>query len=97
MKRERYREDSDRIEELMSSREGRKRTENENRLCKARRDKEAEMDKAGQKMIEKHAHKWSNQKEGGIVSSQRPETRPVVKPCRGGGSLSASDELRVAL
>lgn len=35
--------------ELTSSREGRKRIKNENSIRKARRDKEAEMDKAGKK------------------------------------------------
>jgi hypothetical protein len=46
---ESYRGQSDRMEQLMSSREGRKVTRNENRVCKTRRDKGAEMDIAGRK------------------------------------------------
>lgn len=54
--------------ELALSREGRKRIKNENSICKARRDKKAEMDKAGKKDRE-HAQVEHNG--AGIVGSQK--------------------------
>jgi hypothetical protein len=59
--------------ELRSSREGRKRIKKENSICKARREKEAEMDKAGKKV--ENMHKWSTTEQG-LSVHQRPETSP---------------------